>query len=264
MEKKNLIIITIVSFIILGIFSFSREILIDKETDNSNKITTTTQKKTTKEEKKDDDIMEGITLNYQSSIRIEKNGKVIYFDPFKIVDENNDADYIFITHSHYDHYSESDIKKVMKDTTKFIITSDLESKVNDLGVLSDNITIAIPNETKVIDGLKFDIIPAYNIDKSYHKKSYNWVGYNLYINDTKYYVVGDSDVTDEFKNVKCDVIFIPVGGTYTMTDEEASSAVNEMNLKIAIPIHYGEVGSKDNAENFINSLNDNIEGKVLN
>lgn len=265
MEKKSLIIVVIVMFLLAAIISFSKEVLIDKEMKTDNKTTTkiTTTKKETVTTKPKEDIMDGITLNYQSSIRMEKNGKVIYFDPYKIDSNKNDADYIFITHSHYDHYSQEDIKKVMKDNTRFIVTNDLESKVLSLGVSSDNILVANPNETKKVDDLTFDIIPAYNINKSYHKKSYNWVGYNLTIGSVRYYVVGDSDVTDEFKSVKCDVIFVPVGGVYTMSDSEAALSVNEMNVKVAVPVHYGEVGSRSNAENFVNMLNENIEGIIL-
>lgn len=217
-------------------------------------VTTTT--------KKEVNLMDGITMNYQSSIRMEKDNLVIYFDSYKISENKNDADYIFITHSHYDHYSENDIKKVMKENTKFIVTADLESRVKNLGVNDDSITVVKPNETYVVDSLKFSTIPAYNVNKTYHSKANNWVGYNVTIDGSNYYVVGDSDVTDELKAVKCDVIFVPVGGTYTMTDEEAANAVNVMKPKYAVPYHYGEVGSKTNAENFINSLDD-VTGILL-
>ena len=46
---------------------------------------------------------DNIEVNTQSSIRI-KLDKTIYFDPFKIEDERHDADIIFITHAHYDHF----------------------------------------------------------------------------------------------------------------------------------------------------------------
>ena len=151
----------------------------------------------------------------------------------------------------------------MKNGTKFIITSDLESKIINLGVSKENILVVYPNEEYNIDDLEFETIPAYNINKTYHKKSYNWVGYNLNLNGIKYYVVGDSDVTEELKNVKCDVIFIPVGGTYTMSDSEAASVVNEIKPSYSVPIHYGEVGSITNAENFANALNNDIKGVIL-
>ena len=268
MNKKVVIIFAMVIFALFAIFAYINEVKVNKEI-KQNQEEKQEDKKTNEvnsadEERKDDDIMDGITLNYQSSIRIEKNGKVIYFDPYKIESIKNDADYIFITHSHYDHYSEDDVKKVMKNDTKFVVTSDLENKVKALGVSNDNVLVVYPNEEHKIDDISFETIPAYNINKTYHKKSYNWVGYVIDLDGVKYYDVGDSDVTDEFKNVSCDVIFVPVGGTYTMTDSEAASAVNEIKPKYAIPVHYGEVGSNANAENFVNGLNDDITGVILN
>ena len=56
-------------------------------------------------------MLENIQVLTHSSIKISKN-KIIYVDPFNIEKNYNDADIIFITHSHYDHYSEKDIEKV--------------------------------------------------------------------------------------------------------------------------------------------------------
>lgn len=258
--NKNFIIIFIVVLIllVLSIIYFNNYNIDNKE----NKTNITKFENINNNEERRKDLMENITLNYHSSIRIKKDNKIIYFDPFKIDDNKNDADYIFITHSHYDHYSKEDIKKVMNDNTIFIITSDIND-LSSLGIKDSNINVVYPNKTYKVGSLSFDTIPSYNTNKTYHKKSYNWVGYNVNVDGIKYYIVGDSDVTEELKNVVCDVIFIPVGGTYTMTDSEASLAVNEMNVKYAVPIHYGEVGSSINANNFINNLNSNIKGIIL-
>ncbi len=61
-------------------------------------------------------MLENIEVLCHSSIKINKE-KVIYIDPYKIDKDYNDADIIFITHSHYDHYSEEDIDKVKKEDT---------------------------------------------------------------------------------------------------------------------------------------------------
>ena len=45
-----------------------------------------------------------INVNYHSSIRIGN----VYVDPFNIAEDRGNAKYIFITHSHYDHYSLKD------------------------------------------------------------------------------------------------------------------------------------------------------------
>ena len=80
----------------------------------------------------------------------------------------------------------------------------------------------------------------------------------------KYYIAGDTDITEENKKVKCDVAFVPVGGTYTMDFKEATNLINEIQPKIAVPIHYGSVvGTKQDAIDFSKLLNPKIECKIL-
>ena len=207
-------------------------------------------------------MLENIQVLYHSNIKINKE-KVIYIDPFKIEDNCHDADIIFITHSHYDHYSEEDINKIIKENTKIIVTSDLKEKTESI-TNSKNIIIVQPNEKHCVKGINFDTIPAYNTNKQFHPKHNNWVGYVIELNGLKYYIAGDTDITDENKTVKCDVAFVPVGGTYTMTAKEAAKLVNIIKPKIAVPIHYGSVvGTKQDAINFVDLLDEGIEGKIL-
>ena len=65
-------------------------------------------------------MIESFNVICHSAIRIVADNKIIYIDPFCIEKEENDADYICITHSHYDHFSREDINKILKDTTKII------------------------------------------------------------------------------------------------------------------------------------------------
>ena len=208
-------------------------------------------------------MLENIKVLCHSSIKFEK-GQVLYFDPFKIKENYNDADIIFITHSHYDHFSEEDILKVKKEETKIVIPEDLYDRCLDLGFKGEDIIIVVPNEEKEVNGIEFKTIPAYNVNKNFHPKENNWVGYILTLDNVIYYIAGDTDITEENKKVKCDVAFVPIGGTYTMTAEEAATLVNEINPKIAVPIHYGLiVGSKEDEEVFKNSLNNNIDCEIL-
>ena len=77
-------------------------------------------------------MLEGIEVLYHSSIKITK-GLIIYFDPFKIDREYHDADIVFITHNHYDHYSEEDINKVRKENTKIVAPLDLLDNLLTIG-----------------------------------------------------------------------------------------------------------------------------------
>lgn len=207
-------------------------------------------------------MLENIQVLYHSSIKINKE-KVIYIDPFKIEDDCHDADIIFITHSHYDHYSEEDIKKIIKEDTKIIVTSDLKEKTENI-TNSENIIVVQPNEKHCVEQISFETIPAYNTNKQFHPKQNNWVGYVIELNGLKYYIAGDTDITEENKQIKCDVAFVPVGGTYTMTAKEAAELVNIIKPKIAVPIHYGSVvGTKQDAIDFVNLLDERIDGKIM-
>lgn len=207
-------------------------------------------------------MLEGIKVLCHSSIKFEKE-QVIYFDPYKINEKYNDADIIFITHSHYDHFSEEDILKVKKEETKIVVPEDLYNKSFKLKFDESNILIVKPNEEYEVNNIKFKTIPAYNVNKNFHPKTNNWVGYIITLDNVSYYIAGDTDITEENRKVKCDVAFVPIGGTYTMTAKEAANLVNEIKPKIAVPIHYGLiVGSKEDEEIFKNNVNNDIDVNV--
>ena len=208
-------------------------------------------------------MLEDIEVLFHSSIKINK-GKKIYVDPFKIEEEYNDADIIFITHDHYDHYSEEDIDKVINKNTTLVVPEELLTKLLKKGISRDSIITVEPNENYIVQGIKFETVPAYNVNKKFHPKENNWVGYIIEINNIKYYVAGDTDITEENRKVKCDIAFVPVGGTYTMDYKEAAQLVNEIKPKIAVPIHYGSVvGTKQDAVEFIKLLDSTIQGIIL-
>ena len=208
-------------------------------------------------------MLEDIEVLYHSCIRMNKE-KMIYIDPYHIGKNYNDADMIFITHDHYDHYSEEDIDKVRKNNTIFIVPENLLNKLIKKGINDENIITLDPGDAKNIDGIKVEAIHSYNIDKPFHPKENNWLGYVIEIDGVRYYIAGDTDITEENKNIKCDVAFVPVGGTYTMNFSEAAQLINIIKPKIAVPIHYGSVvGTKQDATDFIKLLYPTTKGIIL-
>jgi L-ascorbate metabolism protein UlaG (beta-lactamase superfamily) len=199
-----------------------------------------------------------LTVNCQSSIKITGE-KIIYFDPLK-VEESHDADLILITHSHWDHFSKEDILKIKKETTKIIAPKDSKEEILTLGFTESNIYIVEPDEEFSLHGILIKTVPAYNKSKTFHPKENKWLGYVVKIEDTIYYVMGDTDALEENKNITCDVLCIPIGGTYTMNATEAAEFTNILNPKKVIPIHYGlVVGTKDDLDTFKQLLNKKIE-----
>jgi len=209
-------------------------------------------------------MLDGIICLGHNTIKFNKSNKVIYVDPYKIKDNYNDADIIFITHSHYDHFSKEDILKVKKEDSKIVVTEDLYSDTLNLGFTDSNIMKVLPNDSYNFDGINFSTIISYNPNKNFHPKENNWVGYNFLFDNYTYYVVGDSDITEENKAVKCDVLFIPIGGIYTTDYKEAAELTNIINPKVVIPVHYGViVGEKDDALRFKELVNSDITCEIL-
>lgn len=207
-------------------------------------------------------MIDNIEVLCHSSIKISGE-YVIYIDPFKINKEYHDADLIMITHSHFDHYSEEDIDKVKKQDTVIMGTKDLQEKFLSYGFNEDKIIIVEPNKQYAYKNINVETIPAYNVNKKFHPKENGWVGYIITINGVRYYIAGDTDITEENSKVKCDVALVPIGGTYTMIATEAANLVNTIMPKYAIPVHYGDiVGTKQDAEDFINALKPEIKGII--
>ena len=208
-----------------------------------------------------------IKLIAQNAIRIElENGKVIYFDPFKLNDDYEyDADIIFVTHSHFDHFSPEDILKVKNNNTKIVVPSDLVKKSIECGFDEEDVLEVVPNSEYEFGGIKFKTIPAYNINKAFHKKEFNWVSYILKLDEDIVYVAGDTDKTYEAMEVKCDIALVPVGGTYTMTAKEATELIeNIIPKKFAVPTHYKTiVGSQEDAKEFKKLLEGKVDVKIL-
>ena len=146
--------------------------------------------------------IDNISVNTQSSIKINLE-KIVYFDPFEIKEESHDADIIFITHDHYDHFDINSINNIKNDNT--IVVAPLSMKDTIQKLIFKDYFYLNPNEKIELFGINISTIPAYNVDKSFHPKLNNWLGYIIEYNNIKYYIAGDTDITEENKNVKCEV-----------------------------------------------------------
>ena len=196
---------------------------------------------------------ENITINTHSSIRIE-GSQVLYFDPFEVAQESHDADVIFVTHEHYDHFQPESMEKVKTEHTILVAPESMREKVlAQSGVPEENCRFcrpgipgtdggslqpgAVPDLGKIVARA----VPSYNLGKPFHPKENNWVGYVVQMDGISYYVAGDTDLNNDIKEVTCDIALIPVGGHYTMNVEESAQLVSTIKPKIAIPTHYGSV-----------------------
>lgn len=189
-------------------------------------------------------MVENIEVFTQNSIRIKKGDRTIYIDPFQMKADAHDADYILITHDHYDHFSPEDIGKVANNETVLIVPERMEGKAQEASGLVKCIATVKPGVCREVDGLELETVPAYNTLKPFHPKSAGWVGYILQMGGKRIYIAGDTDATEEAKAVQCSIALIPIGGTYTMDAKKAAELVDAIRPETVIPTHYGSIVGK--------------------
>ena len=184
--------------------------------------------------------------------------KVIYIDPYNVPPEEK-ADIILITHTHYDHCSIEDIKGIVRDGTIILIPPDCQSKLS--GIQCVDVHLVKPGKKIGALGTIIEAAPAYNLNKNFHEKANEWVGYIINIEGKRIYHAGDTDFIPEMKELKnIDVAMLPIGGKYTMDAAEAAKAANAIKPKVAVPMHYGSiVGSEEDAKKFKKLCNVEVE-----
>jgi len=202
--------------------------------------------------------LKDLELNWlgHASFRIKAIGKIIYIDPYQITKKDK-ADIILLTHSHYDHCSLEDLNKLVKAGTIIICTPDCQSTLVRIQEKIQLVPIE-PGKELNFKTIKIKAVPSYNNNKKFHPKSERYVGYIIQIKNTVIYHAGDTDLIKEMevltgygKKGNNFIALLPVGGTYTMTAEEAAKAASIIKPTLAIPMHYGAVnGSSADAEKF--------------
>ena len=168
-----------------------------------------------------DNLTRGIRVLHQNAIRIEADGRVLYFDPHGVQDAPHDADYIFVTHDHYDHFSPEDIGRVSKAGTTLVVPESARAAAEAVGLAVLPVQVG---QSAALPGVSFRTVPAYNLNKKFHPRAKDWVGYVAEFGGGIYYIAGDTDATPEARAVRCDVALLPIGGTYTMDAEEAAES----------------------------------------
>jgi len=131
-----------------------------------------------------------------------------YLKEFKKTNEFKNLNYIISSHTHFDHFNE-DIFKLLK--SKYLIGADdnnwypfyinvLENKVYNFGVYHNE-----------------------NLGKN--------IGHNLNQNN----LYPNLNITD-IKN--CDILFLPIGGYFTIDVKNIPDLIDFINPKVIIPMHY--------------------------
>ena len=179
-----------------------------------------------------------------SSIRIEYGDMELYIDPVRQLGNRTidytsipQADLIFVTHEHGDHFDKEAIKQLTRTGTRFITNSRCAEMMG-YGLVMKN------GEKQDLDsGILVEAVPAYNTTEGrtqFHPKGRD-NGYILTLDGLRIYIAGDTEDIPEMAGIKdIDVAFLPCNQPYTMTTEQLVKAARMIKPKVLFPYHYGQ------------------------
>lgn len=199
------------------------------------------------------DMLDGVTWFRGSSVRIRRAGVEVHVDPIGVTDDSA-ADYILLTHPHYDNFSERDIDRIRSGQTVVAAPASMKK------LLGDADHFMRPGDMLQLDGLDVLAVPAYNLDKRFHRPEHGWLGYVFTVGDVTYYHAGDTDFLPSMFGIRCDVAFLPCGGHYTMGPGDAARAAAACAASVVVPIHWGEPHATREEVEVIRDL---FDGEVL-
>ncbi|MCO5259787.1 MAG: metal-dependent hydrolase [Crocinitomicaceae bacterium] len=189
-----------------------------------------------------------ITYYGHSSFELEINGKHLLVDPFispnpksASIDINTlKADYILLTHAHYDHIMDVD---ALVERTKAKIISNHE-------------VVTYFNTNKGYEGHAMNQGGSWDFDfgrvkvvSAIHSSSFpdgtyggNPVGFIISAEGKSIYISGDTALTMDMKLIplffKLDAALLPIGGNFTMDIDEAVVAADFIECDKIIGMHY--------------------------
>ncbi len=178
------------------------------------------------------------------SIRIQYDGLEFEIDPvIKLNDRVTDyasfpdADYILVTHEHFDHFDAEAIKALEKEGTRLITNQSCASKLGRGDVMANG------DVRDLRDDIKLEAVPAYNTTPEhtqFHPKGRD-NGFILTLDGFRIYIAGDTEDIPEMADIHdIDVAFLPCNQPYTMTVQQLVKASEILQPKVLFPYHYGE------------------------
>ena len=199
------------------------------------------------------------------------NKKVIYIDPYggaKAFEGLAAPDLIIITDMHPDHLSAETLATIICDKAQLLVPQAVADLLPEK--LKNKAVILANGKTMELLGISISAIAMYNLPEvadSKHPKG-RGNGYVLEMGGKRIYFSGDTEDISEMRDLKnIDVAFVCMNLPYTMTIEQAASAVSAFKPKIVYPFHYrGQDGFSD-VEAFkklVNSSDPKIEVRLRN
>ena len=190
-----------------------------------------------------------------SAFEIKTNNKTILLDPALKINPNaavkpkdiKKADYILISHGHFDHLGDS-IEIAKKTKANIIAMPELAVYCQKKGVKNINmLNYCTPMD---FGKIKIGLVPVAHsggigLENGKALYSGNPAGFIIKSENKTIYFAGDTSLCADIKVIgqiyKPDIVMFPISGCFTTGPEEAAIAIKWLKPKIAIPMHYNSL-----------------------
>ena len=162
------------------------------------------------------------TFIKHGSLEVLYDGLSIQIDPVRELPPVTDyskfakADFILVTHEHFDHFDKEAIATLMGEKTQVILNKRCAEMLGKGTVMSNG------DKLQLRDDILLEAVPAYNITPEhlkFHPKGRD-NGYVLDIDGLRIYIAADTEDIPEMAQLKdIDIAFLPCNQPYTMTPE---------------------------------------------
>lgn len=176
-----------------------------------------------------------------ASLALQLPGMMVYVDPAGEVAAYADLPapaYILITHEHGDHYNAETLAGLVAEDTRLVVNPSVHELLPE--ALKARATAIGNGESTDLGPYTVDAIPAYNTTperQQYHPEGRD-NGYVIVLDGARVYIAGDTEDTPEMRALTgIDLAFLPMNLPYTMTVEQAASAVGAFQPGVVYPYH---------------------------
>lgn len=179
-----------------------------------------------------------------ASIRIDYDGKAFFIDPVtklgdKVIDYSPmpKADYLFVTHEHFDHFDRDAIAALSHQHTCLVTNSRCATMLGKGEIMSNGDVLAIAGD------ITLEAVPAYNTTEQhlqFHPKGRD-NGFVLTFDGLRIYIASDTEDIPEMAALhNIDIAFMPCNQPYTMTVNQLLNAARTVKPKVLFPYHFGQ------------------------
>ncbi|MGZ8648524.1 MAG: metal-dependent hydrolase [Solirubrobacteraceae bacterium] len=190
----------------------------------------------------------GVDLRYlgHSAFELKSGDATVLVDPFLTGNpkaaakaDELEATTILVTHGHADHVGDA-VGIAKRTGAPVVAITELAGELGEQGIetLDPNLGGTVKLEWGWVK-----LVPAWHTSTTSNGTVNTPAGLLIAIGDTLVYHLGDTCLFSDLKLIaqrgaKVDVALVPIGGHYTMDRHDAVTAVEFVDPKLVIPIHY--------------------------